>query len=423
MHRHHPWLPLILIVACGEPDPKEDTQDPAPGDSCEIATWYADADGDGHGDPVEELEACEPPDGWVAEGDDCDDDDPEIAPGAHEHCDGRDEDCDGEVDEPGVVDGETFWPDADTDGYGAQDGAIQACEQPSGYVEDAQDCDDGNPEVNPAARELCNGVDDDCDGEVDEASADDVATWWADEDGDGYGDPRVTTEACEQPSGHVEPGTVDCDDADASVSPELDADGHGCIEGQLEFWANSSAVGDQDASATLYVHYDEAVTGWAAVELPELINSPTYTLALEGTLSSDGGIEPTTFTSFMYEGEGSGFTVTTAEGELLSLSFEHQHHPGGSGEYYGWQTSGTLVVGGTRTTPCGTDSCDRDTEVCVACNCGGPTSFQCVALPTGCEDDRSCGCVGDDICAFASVPASCEDQPEDNTVLCESGLD
>ncbi len=61
--------------------------------------WYADADADGHGDPLTTLDACAAPAGWVAEADDCNDDDAEIHPGAVERCNGLDDDCDGAVDE------------------------------------------------------------------------------------------------------------------------------------------------------------------------------------------------------------------------------------------------------------------------------------------------------------------------------------
>ncbi|MFZ5475315.1 MAG: putative metal-binding motif-containing protein [Myxococcota bacterium] len=83
-----------------------------------------------------------------------------------------------------------------------------------GYHAD-QDCDDEDPRVNPGATEVCDGVDDDCDGTVDEGV---TVTSFADADGDGFGDPSSSVEACEVPAGYV-PAASDCDDADAGVYP------------------------------------------------------------------------------------------------------------------------------------------------------------------------------------------------------------
>lgn len=74
-------------------------------------------------------------------------------------------------------------------------------------------------------------------------------------------------------------------------------------------------------------------------------------------------------------------------------------------------------------TQCETETCDTSTEICVACNCGGPTSFRCLPLPAGCENDRSCACLTDEICSFSRVEAWCVDQPRDSLILCETGLD
>lgn len=66
---------------------------------CEEVTWYRDVDGDGRGDAAMTTLACEPPVGYVAFGDDCDDADAARAPGADEVCDAVDNDCDAAIDE------------------------------------------------------------------------------------------------------------------------------------------------------------------------------------------------------------------------------------------------------------------------------------------------------------------------------------
>ena len=210
---------------------------------------------------VPELDCDRDQDGHLAQGEcggaDCDDADAAVHPGADELCDLLDRDCDGLADVDSV-DAPTWWTDADADGYGDEQGPLVACEQPAGSADNAEDCDDGDadvgpprggypdldedlfgdssadgwmttcdsdpplstndndcddtdPAVHPGADEACNGVDDDCDGEVDEA------TWWRDSDGDGYGaDP--TTHDCDPGDGWAD-NDSDCDDGDAAVHP------------------------------------------------------------------------------------------------------------------------------------------------------------------------------------------------------------
>ena len=99
--------------------------------------------------------------------DDCDDNDVTVYPGAVEICDGLDNDCNGSVD-----DGLTFldyFEDADADGYGDQAAvAISSCQVLTGYSLSNTDCDDADAAVNPGAVEIEDGLDNDCDGDVDE---------------------------------------------------------------------------------------------------------------------------------------------------------------------------------------------------------------------------------------------------------------
>ncbi len=182
-------------------------------------SWHTDGDGDGYGDPASAVLACEAPSGWIADDGDCDDNDPGTHPGAEERCDAADNDCDDEVDED-AVDMLDWYPDVDEDGYGDVEAvATSACAQPSGLVGDASDCDDRDPGVHPEADEVCDAVDNDCDGNVDEDDAADAGAWYTDNDGDGYGDEATLTLACEAPSGSVAIAG-DCDDRDDEVSPD-----------------------------------------------------------------------------------------------------------------------------------------------------------------------------------------------------------
>jgi hypothetical protein len=232
----------------------------------DTATWYTDMDGDGYGDPDAGIEACAQPSGTVAEGTDCDDTDSEISPIATERCDGIDNDCDSLVDDDddSVAGTTTWYADADGDGYGLATDAVVACTQPSGTVADATDCDDGDATVNPGATELCNGVDDDCDGTVDVGAAD-ASTWYTDADVDGYGDAGASTVACDQPSGTVADNT-DCDDAAASTYPGadeycngVDDDCNGAVDDsavdQSTWYADADLDGYGDATASTIACY------------------------------------------------------------------------------------------------------------------------------------------------------------------------
>jgi len=151
---------------------------------------------------------------------DCDDDDPTVHPGADEICDEQDNDCDGREDgqDPTLVDGETWYQDADGDEYGNTDVSLVRCGIEDGYVHASGDCDDGDPDVNPGVNERCNEVDDNCNGLIDgqDPSLEDGVTWCWDGDEDGFGDPTFSDYRCSQPVGWVA-DCSDCDDSDPEV--------------------------------------------------------------------------------------------------------------------------------------------------------------------------------------------------------------
>jgi len=177
-----PTLLLALLFACNAPTE----------DAC-TSVWFLDADNDGFGG-TDQLTACDAPSGYVALSTDCDDGNGDVFPGADEHCDGVDNDCDGDLDEE-AVDGVQVYADNDSDGYGDANESTVTCQVTPGWVEDSHDCDDGNAEAHPFAYEICDGADNDCDGTVD------APTWPADFSG-------TLTEAVADTSGLlcVQPG-------------------------------------------------------------------------------------------------------------------------------------------------------------------------------------------------------------------------
>ena len=154
-------------------------------------------------------------DGYFAD-EDCDDGDPSVFPSAEEICDGLDNDCDGDIDEDGLT---RFYPDADNDGYG-EAGSVgeEDCGIEPNRATNDEDCDDTDSLVNPLADEVCDGMDNDCDGSID-IDAIDALTWYEDVDQDGYGAPETESLACEPPTENSTAESGDCDDTTPVVFP------------------------------------------------------------------------------------------------------------------------------------------------------------------------------------------------------------
>lgn len=108
-----------------------------------------------------------------------------------------------------------LYRDVDEDGFGDPSDVAAGCSK-TGYVPRGGDCDDTAPTIHPEAPEQCNEVDDDCDGVVDDEP--ETLSWYADLDGDGFGNEGAVIESCLQPEGTV-PNALDCDDGNDAVSP------------------------------------------------------------------------------------------------------------------------------------------------------------------------------------------------------------
>jgi hypothetical protein len=249
------------VVVGGEAGAPQDCDDDDPAVGAP-SLQHVDADGDGFGGAAT-VTACPGDAGTAATATDCDDARAHVNPGAPEVCgaeatdEATDEDCDGAVDDddPSLDPGtrSTFYADADGDGFGDPDRATEACAAPAGTVAAGGDCNDTRADVHPDAPEVCdpadadencNGFADDGDGTVDPASR---TAWYADADGDGFGDASSEYFACASATGV--PNGLDCDDGRADVNPsatELPGDGldQDCDGADGDAGADGGAAGD-----------------------------------------------------------------------------------------------------------------------------------------------------------------------------------
>jgi hypothetical protein len=216
---------------------------------------------------------------------DCDDSDSEINPAASEICDGIDNDCDGLTDDAddSVSDQSTWYADTDGDGYGDLASPLIACFQPTDYVLDNLDCDDTDTNINPDT------------------------VWYADSDGDGYGDINNTLTQCLQPTGYVANNT-DCDDSEVNNYPGntevcdgIDNDCDGMIDEEddaLRSTANLPttspyADGLTCAASVFNVTGNDAIIDWVWVEVRDSADGITVIASTSALLQSDGEVVDT----------------------------------------------------------------------------------------------------------------------------------
>ncbi|HEX2532107.1 MAG TPA: MopE-related protein, partial [Chitinophagaceae bacterium] len=251
----YPGAPEVMDGKDNDCDGKIDETD------CVLVTYHRDADGDGFGNPALSVLACAQPLGYVLNNTDCIDTDGTVYPGNVESCDGKDNNCNGQVDENTGI---TYFRDADGDGYGHYETTIKACSPPAGYVANSQDCNDADPAIRPNATEICDGKDNDCDGTVDEG-CNVLRTWYRDADKDGFGNTASTKSATTQPAGYVLT-SGDCNDASNTTypgAPEL-CDG-----------ADNDCDGIRDDGWPLKTFYkDNDLDGWGGTTVIQACTAP-----------------------------------------------------------------------------------------------------------------------------------------------------
>jgi len=156
-------LGSLTIVSCNPPgddddDTNQPTDSPIPTPASDVCV---DADNDDY---------CTEDSAEIGTAFDCDDANDNVNPAATEICNGRDDNCDGIIDN-GITKGYYVWPDNDLDDYGDKNAeGMLSCGVFKGYASNGNDCNDDNAAINPAACEkLQDGVDNNCDGTIDES--------------------------------------------------------------------------------------------------------------------------------------------------------------------------------------------------------------------------------------------------------------
>ena len=187
------------------------------------ALFYLDEDGDGFGIDGDSQRACEAPTGFAAAAGDCNDDDDTIHPNAGERCDEVDHNCDDEL-ELEAIDAVEYFVDEDRDSFGLADSGVFSCDVIEDMALNGDDCDDTNDSIHPAADEVCDERDNDCDGRTDDED-DDVEgapTYYVDADDDGFAAEGATAlSICEPPKFYAEE-FGDCDDEEEGINPDAD---------------------------------------------------------------------------------------------------------------------------------------------------------------------------------------------------------
>lgn len=267
--------------------------------------FYADQDGDGFGDASLDTLVCNPPAGYVANNTDCNDADALVNPNtiwyqdldndqvgntavSQTSCtqpagyvltDGDCNDNDANITAPTM-----YYVDFDQDGYGDEATGVLFCQAPVNLIAIGGDCDDNNNAINPAATEICDGIDNNCNGQEDEGLT--FLNYYFDGDNDGYGIGNPTV-SCTPITGYATL-TGDCDDSNNAINPgATDTEGNNIdencdgVDGVLlvETLSFESSIAPNPTNATIQITLNKTIP--LLVQITDLNGKLLSSLAIE----------------------------------------------------------------------------------------------------------------------------------------------
>ncbi|MSQ81337.1 MAG: hypothetical protein EXR77_00210 [Myxococcales bacterium] len=210
---------IAEVCSNGKDDNCSGAQDEIDAQKCE--NFWSDKDSDGYGTGNPKCLCAPTAQLTVKKAGDCDDLDPQANPAAIESCNGIDDNCNGKADEVGAIGCILLYADADNDSFGDVSESACKCKPDAVHsVAVGGDCNDSKPQINPKGKEVCDSLDNNCNGVIDEANAGGCTTYFADLDGDGAGDGGQKACICAKAAPYTALKGDDCNDKKDAINPK-----------------------------------------------------------------------------------------------------------------------------------------------------------------------------------------------------------